>query len=52
MDGSDDSSSDDDTDMDQQARRIDPHIAALKPQPIIDDDGFQLVQSRKPGRGR
>ena len=50
LEGSGESSSESDTDMEPEANA--GHPIAQKAQPIIDEDGFQLVQSRKPGRGR
>ena len=52
LDESDDSSTDEDTDMDLAANGNQAPSAPVKTQPIIDEDGFQLVQSKKPGRGR
>ena len=51
LEGSGESSSDSDTDM-EPAKDIAHPPAPQKQQPVIDEDGFQLVQSRKPGRGR
>ena len=44
------SSSGSDTDMEAVAAI--GQTASSRIQPVIDEDGFQLVQGRKPGRGR
>ena len=51
LEGSEDSSSDSDADMEPVSNAA-QQSTPQKAQPIIDEDGFQLVQSRKPGRGR
>lgn len=51
LEGSEDSSSDSDADMEPLSNAA-QQSTPQKAQPIIDEDGFQLVQSRKPGRGR
>ena len=45
------SDTDSDTDMEPVGSVGQPTVPQRQ-QPVIDDDGFQLVQSRKPGRGR
>lgn len=52
MDGGGDSSSESDVEMEAANGNSAPALVPPRNEPIIDDEGFQLVQSRRPGRKR